>query len=71
LVAFASSKRDENEYGPSNAPLPSFIVPLPCFSVPSHVADPIRVAIVLSPLLMFQLRFASDEGERNRAFDLP
>src|SRR5262249_29429628 len=47
FVPLASSKRDENEYGPSKAPLPSFIVPLPCFKVPSHTADPVRVAIVL------------------------
>jgi hypothetical protein len=42
------SKRDKNEKGPSNAPLPSFIVPLPCFSVPSHTADPVLVAIVFT-----------------------
>src|SRR5262249_8849441 len=46
LVLFPSSKRDENEYGPSNAPLPSFIVPLPCLSVPSQTADPVLVAII-------------------------
>src|SRR5213083_2010823 len=46
FVPFPSSKRDENEYGPSKAPLPSFMVPLPCFSVPSQTADPVRIAIV-------------------------
>jgi hypothetical protein len=45
FVPFASSNRDENEYEPSNAPLPSFIVPLPCFKVPSQTADPVRAAI--------------------------
>src|SRR5213594_2341919 len=50
LVPFPSSKRDENEYGPSNAPLPSFMFPLPCLSVPSHTAVPVRVAMILSPL---------------------
>src|SRR5262249_22106776 len=65
FVPLASSKRDENEYRPSNAPLPSFIVPLPCFSVPSHTADPVRVAIVLPPLVLFELRFAPDMGARN------
>src|SRR6266446_8065364 len=48
FVPLPLSKRDENEYGPSNAPLPSFMVPLPCFSVPSHTADPVRVAMVSS-----------------------
>src|SRR5438477_2949378 len=52
FVPFPSSKRDENEYGPSNAPLPSFMVPLPCFKVPSQTADPVRVAIVLPPLFL-------------------
>jgi hypothetical protein len=28
------------------------MVPLPCFSVPSQTADPVRVAIVLSPLFV-------------------
>src|SRR5882762_3561424 len=28
------------------------MVPLPCFSVPSHTADPVRVAIVLPPLFV-------------------
>src|SRR5262249_19057904 len=65
FVPFPSSNRDENEYGPSNAPLPSFIVPLPCFSVPSHTADPVRVAIVLTPLVSFELRFAPDLETRN------
>src|SRR5262245_44007321 len=55
LVPFPSSKRDENEYGPSNAPLPSFIVPLPSLSVPSHTADPVLIAIIqhsaVSPLI--------------------
>jgi hypothetical protein len=51
FVPLPLSNRDKNEKGPSNAPLPSFIVPLPSFSVPSHTADPVRVAIVLSPLL--------------------
>src|SRR5947207_12977672 len=52
FVPFPSSKRDENEYGPSKAPLPSFMVPLPCFSVPSQTADPVRVAIVFLHLLL-------------------
>ncbi len=54
--------------GPSNAPLPSFIVPLPSLSVPSHTADPVRVAIVLSPLLLSYARIRaciSAEQERN------
>src|SRR5438094_7005691 len=52
FVPFPSSKRDEKEYGPSNAPLPSFVVPLPCLSVPSQTADPVRVAIVLPPVFV-------------------
>jgi hypothetical protein len=28
------------------------MVPLPCFSVPSHTADPVRVAIVFPPLIV-------------------
>jgi hypothetical protein len=33
--------------------------------VPSQTADPVRVAIVLSPLLVCWLRFAPDAGGRN------
>src|SRR6266545_2739696 len=61
FVPFPSSKRDEKEYGPSNAPLPSFMVPLPCFSVPSQTADPVRVAIFSS---FNCLRFARDACQR-------
>jgi hypothetical protein len=28
------------------------MLPLPCFSVPSHTADPVRVAIALPPLIV-------------------
>src|ERR1700677_2373113 len=45
LVPLPSSKRDENEYGPSKAPLASFTVPLPSFKAPSHVASALRVGI--------------------------
>src|SRR5262249_30180353 len=51
FVPVPSSKRDKNENGPSNAPLPSFMFPLPSFKLPSQTADPVRVAIVLSPLV--------------------
>src|SRR5262249_25614297 len=53
LVPFPSSKRDEKEYGPSNASLPSFIVPLPSLRVPSHIANPVLVAIVRLLQLLF------------------
>src|SRR5262249_1840983 len=46
FVPFPSSKRDEKEKGPSNAPLPSFMFPLPFLKVPSQTAVPVRVAIV-------------------------
>src|SRR5262249_54281949 len=55
FVPLPLSKRDRNENGPSNAPLPSFIFPLPSLSVPSQTADPVRVAIVLPPLVVVQL----------------
>src|SRR2546421_6011350 len=57
FVPFPSSKRDENEYGPSNAPLPSFMFPLPSFSVPSQTADPVRVAMFY--LLLFVANYDS------------
>src|SRR5712691_7143788 len=41
------------------------MVPLPCFSVPSQTADPVRVAIVLSPLVVVRLRFVPGASERN------
>jgi hypothetical protein len=40
------------------------MVPLPCFSVPSQTADPVRVAIVLPPLIVNCLRFARDPRQR-------
>src|SRR5688572_7363962 len=42
FVPVPLSNRDRNENGPSYDLLPSFIVPLPPFSVPSHTAVPIR-----------------------------
>src|SRR4029077_17066293 len=62
FVPLPLSNRDKNEKGPSNAPLPSFIVPLPCFSVPSHTADPVRVAIILSPLDVVVYDFARERA---------
>src|SRR5256885_7153580 len=44
--------------------------PLPCFSVPSQTADPVRVAIVFPPLIVDRSRFAPDASERNALFDL-
>jgi hypothetical protein len=41
------------------------MVPFPCFKVPSQTADPVRVAIVLSPLVVVYLRFAPRASERN------
>jgi hypothetical protein len=78
------SNRDKNEKGPSNAPLPSFIVPLPSLSVPSHTADPVRVAIFLSPFVVMQAivpailadtivcltPLSADAAERNAVFAL-
>src|SRR5215472_1816466 len=68
LVPFPSSKRDEKEYGPSNAPLPSFIVPLPCLSVPSQTADPVLVAIVLSPLVAVSVTIRAGRARVQFAF---
>src|SRR5579859_959101 len=50
LVPVPSSKREANEYGPSKAPLPSFIVPDPACSDPCHCASALRtgIAILLS-----------------------
>src|SRR5206468_3511574 len=51
---------------------PSFIIPLPSFSVPSQTADPVRVAIVFVSFRLFQLRFAlADAGARNQFWPLP
>src|SRR5213075_1678514 len=45
LVPSASSNRDANEYFPSNAPLPSFTVPLPSRRLPFHSASDFRIAM--------------------------
>src|SRR6184192_4554363 len=46
LVAdWPSSNRDLNEYGPSNAPLPTFNRPLPSARLPFHSASAFRVGI--------------------------
>src|SRR5207247_5262374 len=71
FVPFPSSKRDENEYGPSNAPLPSFIVPFPCLRVPSHTADPVRVAIGFLLLLNCSFTSRAGRGRTQCVFDLP
>jgi hypothetical protein len=60
FVPLPLSKRDRNENGPSKAPLPSFMFPLPSLSVPSQTADPVRVAIVL-------ISFVVDRDAGNRA----
>ena len=46
FVPVPSSKRDGKEYAPWKAPLPRAIVPLPSWSVPSHCAFAVRVAIL-------------------------
>src|SRR5882672_2319127 len=46
LVPTPSSKRDEKEYEPSNAPLPSLIFPLPCCKLPSQTALAVRAGII-------------------------
>ena len=46
FVPVPDSKRELNEYAPWNAPLPSDIVPLPSFSVPSHCALAERTGMV-------------------------
>jgi hypothetical protein len=38
FVPLPSSNRDLNEYGPSHAPEPIFIDPLPCMMSPSQTA---------------------------------
>src|ERR1044071_7218210 len=40
--------------------------PLPCFSVPSQTADPVRVAMFYLLLFVAQLRFAPDAVRRNQ-----
>src|SRR3546814_568804 len=47
LVPVPSSKRDEKEYCPSNAPLPRATLPEPLFRSPCHSARAVRVAIVV------------------------
>src|SRR5215213_7273664 len=48
LVPLPSSKRDLNEYGPSQAPEPIFIVPLPCIMSPSQTAVEDLAGILIS-----------------------
>src|SRR5690606_37675016 len=45
LVPGVSPKRVPKLNGPSKAPLPSFMRPEPCFSVPCHEADAFRTVI--------------------------
>src|SRR6478672_7661268 len=45
LVPEPSSNRDTNEYAPSNAPLPTRILPAPSFNEPFHSALAPRTAI--------------------------
>src|SRR5437762_46379 len=45
VAAWPSSNRDLNEYGPSNAPLPTFNRPLPSARLPFHSASAFRVGI--------------------------
>src|SRR5438132_8938708 len=64
---YSFSSRFEEGKG-TNAPLPSFIVPLPCFNVPSQTADPVRVAIVLSPLIVTGLTIRAARGRAQFVF---
>src|SRR2546430_398406 len=43
VADWPSSNRDLNEYGPSNAPLPTFSRPLPCARLPFHSASALCV----------------------------
>ena len=49
LVPEPSSKRELNEYGPLNAPLPSSTVPLPSTIGPSQTAVALRVGMNQPP----------------------
>src|SRR5262249_35834842 len=68
FVPLPFSNRDKNEKGPSNAPPPSFIVPLPSLRVPSHTADPVLVAIVLPPLVVVPFTIRARRGRAQSAF---
>ena len=48
----SSLKRDVNEYGPSNAPLPTFKFPLPSVKFPFHSAS-----AVLTGIFSFSFKF--------------
>jgi hypothetical protein len=45
LVPAASSKREENVYGPSYRPLASLMVPAPSLRFPFQVASDLRMGI--------------------------
>src|SRR5262245_11315619 len=45
VAGWPSSKRDLNVYGPSNAPLPTAIRPLPCARFPFHSASALCVGM--------------------------
>src|SRR5439155_26796971 len=49
LVPLPSSKREANEYWPSNAPEPKRIVPLPSWRLPSHWASAVRLGMAGQP----------------------
>src|SRR5262245_14235259 len=68
LVPGAPSKRVRNEYAPLNAPLPSFIVPLPSFRLPSQTASAVLVAMWCL-LVGLNVRWRMVAGRRGRASD--
>src|SRR3954468_8122673 len=65
LVPAPSSKRELNEYCPSNAPPPKRIVPLPLGRSPSHRASALRTGIrqtSLNPLYVIEPDAIADFG---------
>src|SRR6185369_11550908 len=55
VAASPSSNRDLNEYGPSNAPLPTFNRPLPSARLPNHSASAFLDSIYFCPFFFFFL----------------
>src|SRR5436309_12065996 len=79
-MPFPSVQPVAHEYGPSYAPLPSFMFTLPSSKVTSPTADPVRVAIVFPPLCVAdydsigyrqaQFLFSLTNSSRRRSCDI-
>src|ERR1044072_4808162 len=62
VAASPSSNLDLNEYAPSNAPLPTFSLPLPSARLPVHSASAFLVGINYFPLTQSPVPVATDSS---------